>query len=357
MSKLAWSLPQDRNEFDPGGSGACPGVWHGREALYFENKLAAPVLLRDEFGFDRFRLQAEIACPGPVAFIGLVFGARDADNYELVYVSPASKDDPGEIQYDPFMNGSSTWQIYNGPRYQAPAPFAPGEWTRLALDVQPHSVSISVGETGEPQLVIPNLQHGRCTGRIGVWGYLPGYIRNLSVEEIQEAPPVSLHGTETDSDKLSADGFVTEWTASEPYSRDGHPIPGRKGRVAVEENGTLNLNRLYESKAGTTVQAECRFMLPGERETVLSFGYSDHIRLWVNEEEVYEGAWKWGPPESDGRIRPDHAAVPVRWKAGLNTIRAEVTSEEVMFGWGLCVKTGLPGLSFLPDEDGYPARA
>jgi len=31
-------------------------------------------------------------------------------------------------------------------------------------------------------------------------------------------------------------------------------------------------------------------------------------------------------------------------------MRAEVTSEEVMFGWGLSVKTGLSDLSFVTDE-------
>lgn len=335
MTQLAWSLYEDLNEFDPGDSGACSGVWRDREALYFVNKAGAPVLLRKAVDFACYRLQAEIACPGPAGFVGLIFGARDTDNFELVYVSPAYDDCPGEIQYDPFMNGSSTWQIYNGPRYQAPAPFPTGEWTKLMLDVQPHGVSIYVGETEVPQLVIPNLQHGRSVGRIGVWGYLPSYIRNLSVEEIRPAPVQRMEADHLD--RLSAEAFVTDWTVSEPG--------GNESRVSVEENGTLNLNRWFASAAGKAVRAECRFMLPEAKETVVSFGFSDRLRLWVNDEEVYEGGWKWGPPESDGRIRADHAEVPVRWKAGLNTIRAEITSEEVMFGWGLCVKTGLPGLS------------
>jgi len=89
----------------------------------------------------------------------------------------------GEIQYDPVMNGSCTWQIYNGPPYQAKAPFDPGEGAKLALDVGPNSVAVFVGEQAAPRLVIPNLQLGRSTGRIGVWGYLPGYIRKLTIRE------------------------------------------------------------------------------------------------------------------------------------------------------------------------------
>ncbi|MFB0840786.1 hypothetical protein [Paenibacillus oleatilyticus] len=52
--------------------------------------------------------------------------------------------------------------------------------------------------------------------------------------------------------------------------------------------------------------------------------------------------WKWNPPANDGRIRPDHAHIPVQWKAGFNTIRAEVAHTE-FFGWGLAVRTGLSG--------------
>jgi hypothetical protein len=116
MSKLNWSLVNDLNSFDLGESDASRGVWNNREALYLENGL--PVLLNENVNFDCFRLQAEIACPGPDGFVGLIFGARDARNYELVYVSPGTSTRMGEIQYDPIMNGSSTWQIYNGATYQ-----------------------------------------------------------------------------------------------------------------------------------------------------------------------------------------------------------------------------------------------
>jgi hypothetical protein len=51
----------------------------------------------------------------------------------------------------------------------------------------------------------------------------------------------------------------------------------------------------------------------------------------------------WHSPgeATDGRIRPDHTSISIRWQAGLNTIRAELASEEVTFGWGLIVHTGL----------------
>lgn len=343
MSKLQWSLSDDLNLFDLGESDARPGVWQGREALYFNNNDISPVLLRDDIRLESFRLQAEIACPGPIGFVGLVFGARDSSNFELVYISPGDQTAMGEIQYDPIMNRSSTWQIYNGPDYQAPVPFLPGEWAKLSMDIHPHGFAVRVGEQGPPQLVIAKLQLGSSVGKIGVWGYLPSYIRNLSVERIE---PVRTEKKDADLKRLAAETFVTEWTVSKPYPQGSQPASDNNWTQAfVEENGTLNLNRLYASGKGVAVQAKCMIDLPENRETMLTFGFSDHLRLWVNEEKVYEGGWRWDPPESDGRIRADFAGVPVTLRAGSNTIRAEITSDEVMFGWGLSLKTGLNGVS------------
>ena len=111
MTRHQWNLVHDLNEFDLGSSGAAGRLWAGRKALYFENVHTYPVLVKEKTELQAFRLQAQVAVPGPNGFIGLVFGARDTQNYELVYLSPGDGDAIGEIQYDPVMNGSSTWQI------------------------------------------------------------------------------------------------------------------------------------------------------------------------------------------------------------------------------------------------------
>lgn len=342
MKSSTWNVAEQLSAFDLGRSGAVAGVWKDKDALFFDqNELAAPVLLHEIVDLPSYRIQAEIACPGPYGFVGLAFGARDAQNYELVYISPASADSPGDIQYDPIMNGSSTWQIYHGPRFQAEAPFPAGEWTRLALDVHPNQVSIFVGDSASPQLVITSLQHGYQSGRIGVWGYLPSYIRNLQLVEI---PPIEMDADESVIVSNLKDDVtsITNWTVSQPYLESEQPQDEQDWiNVQVEENGTLNLNRLFPSGRGLCVQAKTEFVVDEEIESLLSFGFSDRVCLRVNEIEVYKGVWKWDPPSSDGRIRANFASLPVRWKKGLNSIRAEIISDEVMFGWGLNVVTVL----------------
>lgn len=333
MNARNWSLTDDLEMFNMGDSGTRVGEYRGKQALHL-NRTGSAVLLRDDLPFESFRMQAEVAIPDAVGFAGLVFGAKDSLNYELVYLAPV------EIQYDPIMNGSMTWQIYNGPAYQKPLPNMTGRWTTLAAEVRPNGVKIYLGDDPEPQLVISRLQHGGAPGKIGVWGYLPSYIRNLSVVQIQ---PEHNAPSRIDLARLAAESYVTEWRISEPYAVSGQAEGWTQ--ATVEENGTLNLNRHYKVRHGAVVLAESTFRLPEERQSTVTFGFSDHLRLWINEEPVYEGSWKWNPPVEDGRIRDGFASVNVCWKAGLNTIRAELSDSE-RFGWGLKLKTGLTGGNF-----------
>lgn len=335
--RLFWTLTDQLDCFDLGESDARLKVWRGREGLYL-GKPQSVVFLRDEIRLPAYRLEAEVAIPGQVGFIGLVFGAKDAENYELVYLAPV------EIQYDPIMNGSMTWQIYNGPRYQSPLPDTTGEWWKLAVEVQGNRAAVYLGDSAEPKLVLDRLKHGGGPGRVGFWNYLPGFIRNFAVEVLE---PSERGENEAACPQAPQGTFVTEWLVSQPYTV-GEPEEAAAGwtKRYTEENGTLNLNRLHPASQGVSLLARSGFHLSEACETVMSFGFSDRLRLWVNGEEIYEGNWKWDPPSSDGRIRGDMARVPIRWKAGYNTIRAEVTALEP-FGWGLSVSTGLPHLSFM----------
>ncbi|MBW5448922.1 hypothetical protein GE107_23045 [Cohnella sp. CFH 77786] len=334
-TRRIYSLWDDLEKFDLGISEARPSEWNGKKALYME-KMNSVVFLREEVPYRSYRLQAEVAIPGEVGFIGLVFGAKDDANFELVYLAPV------EIQYDPVMNGSMTWQIYNGPSYQQPLPNTTGEWHTFSIEVQPEGACVYLGNHTEPSLVISNLQHGGELGKVGVWNFLPSYIRNLSIEEIHPKP---LNKRTIDFAKLKSETFITEWYVSNPSLEARYWT-----KAMVEENGTLNLNRIHRAEPGISVEVKSNFMISEEQETMLSFGFSDSIRIWINDKELYQGDWYWNPPLNDGRIRPDFASVPVKWKKGINSIRAQVSQRE-SFGWGLAVKTGLPNMIFVSDED------
>jgi hypothetical protein len=321
--------------------------------------------LQEEINFPSFRLEAEVAIPGEVGFVGLIFGATDESNYELVYLAPI------EIQYDPIMNGSMTWQIYNGPSYQKALPDMTGQWHRLIVEAGPEGAKVFLDDQTAPMLVIPNLQHGgKRLGKVGFWNYVPCYIRNFSIQKISSAEgslPVPLQPEVLIQNQSENDSFLTEWLvrslAAPETERDNPSVTDNQSvidnvpemakqswvKAIAEENGTLNLNRLWEAKQGSCAEVISSFMLQEEEDTRLTLGYSDSIRLWVNDIEVYGGNWLWQPPSYDGRIRPDHATVLIKWRKGVNTVRAEVTQREG-FGWGVAIKTGLREMAFLNDE-------
>ncbi|MEK8131888.1 hypothetical protein WMW72_28665 [Paenibacillus filicis] len=330
MNKMVWNLSKDLDQFEFGDSSARVTVWKDREALFLKNMNGA-FFLKEEIPYQAFSIQAEVAIPEEVGFIGFIFGSRDSSNFELVYLGPF------EIQYDPIMNGSMTWQIYHGPYYQTPLPDTTKVWRKFRIDVQEKGAWVYLDEDPVPQLVIPNLQHGKRAGKIGFWNFVPVYIRELTVEEIE---PKAVDERTTDFDHLKAQSFVTEWVISEPYLGKERPAESEWKHAFVEENGTLNVNRLYPASSGATVQIQSTVAVAEEKSSVVSFGFSDHLRLWMNDEAVYDGSWNWSPPKHDGRIRPDFVSIPVSWQAGSNTIRAELSSNE-KFGWGISLKTGL----------------
>lgn len=333
FEKRSWSLVEDVSILELGESDATIGEWREIKALHL-NKAGTAVFINNKFQMESFRLQASVAIPETVGFIGLVFGARDSTNYELIYLSPGDGKGNGEIQYDPVMNGSTTWQIYNGPSYLSYTPYNVGDWVKLTIDVHNQSAKVYIGDDfSAPQLIISKLQHGEVLGNIGVWGYLPVYIRNLSIEEILNIP--------LSPAEITKDAFINEWLVSEPYPTNLQPDELKWNEALTEENGTLNINRFFKSDAGKVVQIKSSFTVSSDTESYISFGFSDELRLWINEEEIYYGIWMWDPPKNDGRISPDHLTMPVSLRKGVNTIRAELTSKETMFGWGICIKPGI----------------
>ncbi|MNW33170.1 hypothetical protein D3C74_101280 [compost metagenome] len=336
MSKWKWNFQNGEDnlqDFDIENGGSCIREWENTEALFMESSL--PVLLFEELNVTHFRLQGEVLVPGEAGFVGFIFGAADAQNYESVYICPTDDPEVGEIQYDPFMNGSSTWQIYHGPRYQAPAPFSPGKWTTMTLDVTPDGVAVYVGQTTVPQLVVNHLQLGSA-GRIGLWGYLPSYVRHFLVEEIPAAARTFLDHKDQ---PFQTENYNSHWSVSHPYLRlEGPDASSEYVNAKVEENGTLNLHRLFPFGQGETVKVIGEYLADKPGTGIIGFGFSDHLKLWINEELLYEGESKWAPPESDGRIRADFCQKEVSWQEGRNIISAEITNLETLYGCGFCMK-------------------
>ncbi len=165
-------------------------------------------------------------------------------------------------------------------------------------------------------LVVRPLRAGSPEGRVGVWGHLPCTIRNLAVTPATGPLPAA------PVPPAPSCGTVTAWRLP-----DGTPLP-------PEVNGALNLNRYLPYSPGAAAELHATLDAPSARDAVLDLGYSDRLRLRLNGTLIHEGAHRWDPPRSDGRVLPLAAAVPVRLRAGANALVASLAVDEP-FGWGL----------------------
>lgn len=329
MKKIQFNQLEDLSRFDIFDDRAQLTVWQGEQVLRLEG--ARPVLIPDAVTNLPFRLECEVAIEGKAGFAGCVFGAKNSDDYQAVYVYPDSEQSGGWIQYDISMNGSMTWQIYHGDRYQSDQVHVePGSWTKLCVDVYETRAEITVGENDTPQLVIEPLILNPL-GKVGLWGSLPIYVKSISFMPISKKPTTQI----TPDPLFLPEGLITDWElvpddGQLPYA--DRPLKWQK--ATVEENGVLNVNRLYPM---STKKVFVRTHLFYEEEQVirLQFGFSDHLRLWVHDQEIYEGTFLWNPPTEDGRIRIDHEKVEVTMKRGDNVIYGWLSVEEPGFGWGI----------------------
>ena len=174
----------------------------------------------------------------------MAFGHVNAPDCELVYVSATNPWSFPNLQYDPVMRGSTTWQIYHGPRYQARVPITRDQWVRLTAKVHRDHIRIYMGDMTEPCLVIPDRMLAATTAQtIGVWGSPGSYARSLRTTAIALEPkPVSPAWPQP--------RWITEWqVAKRPHGPWVH--------ARVEENGTLNLNRLFPAEPGAVAEARC----------------------------------------------------------------------------------------------------
>ncbi len=318
--------------------------WHGRPALYLQG---GPALFGEEIDLTDFALEVELGSPGPAAYVGAVFRAVDAVNYELVYTQPHTSGRWDAIQYDPVFNGCNTWQVYNGPLFQAPADVPTGEWYRLRIEVHGGQAFVRVGDAAQPQLRVRRLQHDGRVGRIGLWAYQPGYFSRLALEPLPPLPEAATPGAAEEGLP-----YVSEWAVFGPVPSRRRPssVSSDWRRVVVEEHGVLNLNRyMAKGPSEAVAYAYAEVHAPDDTEATALFGFSDRLRLWVGNELIYEGENHWNDSlpgiAGSGYIRADAERAAVKLRSGWNPVLAEVTVDEP-FGWGLILRLEASGQSF-----------
>lgn len=285
-------------------------------------------------------VEFDIAITPERGFAGLIFRWQSEGNYEQFYVRPHQSGNPDANQYQPVNNGSASWQLYHGDGYSAPVVYKYNEWLPVKVLFAGTQALVYI-DSDEPVLHVTDLKRGPGSGAIGVSSanFSAVHFANFRYTQLanQYALPAVRNTAKPDI------GVITEWQVSDVF--DGALLEAAKleravqrerswTTLAAEASGISNLAEVSRVSAGNTVFA--RRVLQAERagSKLLSIGYSDQARVYLNGELLYVGdnTYQTRDYRYLGTIGLfDSVVLPL--KKGDNELWIAVT--EAFGGWGI----------------------
>ena len=110
-------------------------------------------------------------------FVGIAFRmAPDLSNYECLYLRPLNGRSNDQLQRNHSVQYISApdfpWQLLREKtpsKYESYVDLAPGEWTKVRIEVKGQTAKLFVGGAEQPILIVGDLKHGVSHGSIALW--------------------------------------------------------------------------------------------------------------------------------------------------------------------------------------------
>ena len=288
------------------------------------------------------------------SFAFLQFRITADGNYEEVYFRPHKSNLPDALQYTPAYRGRNQWQLYHGPGGTAPASLPAGEWTHIRLEVQGRKAALFVGDSSEPQLVIPRLGHEAGAGAVAFRASLPrnietpidgGTFANLVVR-----PGVVDYDFSQVAAVPEEKSAVKKWQLSKSFVAPEGPVEVlpeeiRQGSnwqtVSALPSGVVELARHVAKPEGSrvgTVLARLRMRAARPGVYRLDLGFSDQASVFLDGRLLFaaDHRYSFDAPSRLGLINFDQAAVYLHLGEGEHEVIVAVTDR--FGGWGLMAK-------------------
>lgn len=287
------------------GSAAQVETYLGRDALFLRRNVA--VLEGAEFG--DMVIEYDYASTHPSGFIGVNFRAdSETANLEQFYTRPHQSGQPDATQYMVLTNGSATWQLHAGPNEAVATDLPPETWIKVRIVAIGDQADIFVGDMATPLIHVPDLRSVSQSGKVALyasdrpWMRETGaYFSNISIRTA--TPEDAIIGTPKETEPNPA-GLIESFEISAPFAEseiaDAFVLPALDAmdapwtRLEVENDGVANLARTSAIQDGKNT-ALVKFTVSSETDAtrMLSFGYSDRVRLFVDGRLVYSGNAQW----------------------------------------------------------------
>ncbi|MBN1885677.1 MAG: SMP-30/gluconolactonase/LRE family protein [Candidatus Krumholzibacteriota bacterium] len=241
-------------------------------------------------------IEFDIALTGERGYPGIIFRARDMENYERFYIRPHRLGlYPDALQYVPSINGISGWQLYNGDGFTAGREMPVGKWVHLRLEVSGSRARLFVGDETAPALVMDHLKHGESSGWLGLMSSgSDAWFSNFSYREDDGLDlPVAIP-------EDRPPGVLLDWEISQVFSIGGIEVdtyPADQGlelawrAIAAEPNGLVDIARVQKrtSREPDVVYARTVIHADEPRTMQLEFGYSDAVLVFLDGRRIFSG--------------------------------------------------------------------
>jgi len=233
-------------------------------------------------------IELELAVGRERAFHGVVWRARDTENYESFFVRPHQVGNSDAIQYTPVFNGISSWQLYHGDGFWAAVGFPLGEWFRIRIVFAGDRAETYVTDLEEPALVSV-LKAPADAGRVGVLVGGPdvhlGAFACHQETRFRVPPPTK---------PAARPEVVREWDVSDAFPESLGELALAETRtwttIESEPSGLVNLARVQGICDGrNTVLARTRIHADQAVTRRLELGFSDRAVVYLNGVALYRG--------------------------------------------------------------------
>jgi len=342
MPANANNIPLNSDNFTVKGKDAKFVTYKGETSLLLNNASATI----NDVSFVNGIIEYDVAFKKQRGFVGVNFRQQDRKNTEKFYIRPHQSGNPDASQYTPVFNGLSAWQLY--PQgFAGKVSYNLDGWNHIKIIVAGKQGEVYINDMTKPAFSITEFIRQIKSGSISFYSErVDAYIANISI--VQDDKPQTLSKRSKSSDDTKLVNYVSKWQVSNSFSANklAKTIELNQQEISnmnwqplnADNYGVVNMARVQGvNKANNTAFAKFTIDSDKAQTKALNFGYSDKVKVYVNNTLVYAGNNQFR--SRDYRYLGtmglfDTIYLPL--KAGKNEISFAVS--EGFGGWGVVAK-------------------
>jgi len=279
----------------------------GKEAKFVSYKGEASLLLNgasatlNDSSFVNGIIEYDVAFAEKRNFVGVKFRQQDSKNAEEFYIRPHQSGNPDANQYTPVFNGLAAWQLYHQ-GFAGKVNYNFEDWNHIKIIVAGKQGEVYINDMQKPAFSIAEFLRPTERGSISFSSAMAdAYIANVSIVKDEKPQALSIPSQNSkSSEDHKLESFVSKWQVSNSFSEkqlvkttklNQQEISQMNWQVLnADSYGVLNLARAQGvNKTANTALAKFSIDSNKAQTKALHFGYSDKVKVFVNNTLVYAG--------------------------------------------------------------------